>query len=64
MTNKYYQKCKERLQKQHVKDTKTFLKLKKARERYQNYCVEQKQNLLEYMRNYYVTHKNNYCVTQ
>ena len=34
-----------------------------ARERYQNYCVEQEQNLLEYMRNYYVTHKNNFCIT-
>ena len=39
MTNKYYQKHKEKLRKE-------------ARERYQNLSEEQNQNLLEYMRNH------------
>ena len=38
MTNKYFQKHKERLRKE-------------ARERYQNLAEEQKQKILEYMKN-------------
>ena len=38
MTNKYYQKHKERLRKE-------------ARKRYQNLAEEQKQKILEYMKN-------------
>ena len=43
MTNKYYQKHKEKLRKE-------------ACERSQNLSAEQNQNLLEYMRNDYITH--------
>ena len=32
MTNKYYQKSKEKLQKKHVKDLKIFLKKKKTKD--------------------------------
>ena len=42
MTNKYYQKQKEKLRKE-------------ACERYQNLSEEQNQNLIEYMRNHYIT---------
>ena len=49
MVNNYYQKQKEKLQ-------------KKVRERYQNLPEEQKQQLLEYMKNYYVAHKNVTCL--
>ena len=44
MTTNYYQKHKEKLQKE-------------ARERYQNLSEEQKQRQVEYMRHYYLTHK-------
>ena len=75
MTNNYYQKHKERLQKEVFlkkqkikskespeKDIKVLLKKKKEknrqyhRERNINFSKEQKQRLLEYIKNCYITH--------
>ena len=63
MTTNYYQKHKE---KKHVKDIKIFLKKKKKkkrqyhRERNKNLSEEKKQKQVEYMRNYYLAHKNSF----
>ena len=47
-------------EKKHVENIKIFLKKKKkgkkTRGRYQNFSEEQKHKLLDYMRNYYITH--------
>ena len=56
MTNKYYQKHKERLRKeahkkcQNVSEEKREKKTKKVRERYKNLPEQKKQRLLEYMK--------------
>ena len=63
MVNKYYQKLKERLQKevreryQNLSEEEKDTRLKKVRDRYQNLPEEQKQKLLEYMKKYYLVHK-------
>ena len=59
----YYQKHKERLQReasekyQNLSEEEKDKRRKKFRERYQNLPEEQKQKLLEYMKNYYLAHK-------
>ena len=63
MTNKYYQKHKERLRKeareryQNTSEEEKDKILEKVRGRNQNLPEEQKLKLLEYMKNYYLTHK-------
>ena len=57
MTNKYYQKHKERLRKearenyQNLSKEEKDKKRKNARERYQNFPKEQKQKLLQHVKN-------------
>ena len=58
----WYQKHKERFWKeargkyQNVSVEEKEKRGKKTRERYQNFSEEQKHKLLDYMRNYYITH--------
>ena len=64
MTNRYYQKKKKKknLERKQKKYIKVFQKNKKTKsekdvwEIYQNLPEEQKQKLLEYVKNYYTTH--------
>ena len=64
MANKYYQKQKEIPQKEpQVKDIKIFLKKKKTKgekrsEKDIKIFLKKKQKLLEYMKNYFLVHKN------
>ena len=57
MTNKYYQKHKERLRKearekyQNLSKEEKDKKRKNARERYQNFPKEQKKKLLQHVKN-------------
>ena len=63
MTNKYYQKHKERLRKeahekyQNISEEEKDKRQIRVQERYQNLPKEQKQKLLEYMKLYYLVHK-------
>ena len=63
MTNKYYQKHKERLRKeahekyQNISEEEKDKRQIRVQERYQNLPKEQKQKLLEYMKHYYLVHK-------
>ena len=63
MINKYYQKHKERLQKgareryQNLSEKEQEKTRKKVQDRYKN-LPEEKQILREYMKKYYLAHKN------
>ena len=63
MINKYYQKHKERLQKEtceackNLSDEEKDKRQKRVRERYHNLPEEQKQKPLEYMIDYYIGHR-------
>ena len=63
MTNKYYQKQKERLPKEARKKYQNLSEEEKDKrpikvwDSYQNLPEELKQKLLEYMKIYYLTHK-------
>ena len=63
MTNKYYQKQKERLRKEARKKYQSLSEEEKDKrpikvwDSYQNLPEELKQKLLEYMKIYYLTHK-------
>ena len=62
MTNKYYQKHKERfvkvvLERYQILSEEEKEKRRKNREKYQNHSEKQKRNILEYMRNYHLEHK-------
>ena len=63
MTNNYYQKQKEKLQKevrkryQNPSEEEKEKKCQYHCERNKNLSWEQKQKLVEYMRNYYLAHK-------
>ena len=63
MINKYYQKHKERLQKEtreackNLSDDEKDKRQKRVRERYHNLPEEQKQKPLEYMIDYYIGHR-------
>ena len=63
MTTNYYQKHKEKLRKearerqQNLSEEEKEKKRKYHRERSKNPSEEQKQNQVEYMTNYYLTHK-------
>ena len=62
MTNKYYQKHNERLQKESVKDIQMFLKEKKTKSEKRskkdkkNLSEKQKQKHFEYLRNCYLAY--------
>ena len=63
MVNKYYQKHKEKLQKeareryQNLSEEEKDKRPKNVPDRYQNLPEEQKQKLLEYMKKYYLAQK-------
>ena len=63
MVNKYYQKHKEKLQKeareryQNLSEEEKDERQKNVPDRYQNLPEEQKQKLLEYMKKYYLAQK-------
>ena len=63
MVNKYYQKHKEKLQKeareryQNLSEEEKDKRQKNVPDRYQNLPEEQKQKLLEYMKKYYLAQK-------
>ena len=63
MVNKYYQKNKEKLQKEACERCKNLSEEEKEkkhqyhRDRTKNLSEEEKQTQVEYMRNYYLAHK-------
>ena len=63
MVNKYYQKQRERLQKeealeryQNLSEEEKDKRREKVRDRYQNIVKEQKYKLLEFIKKYYLAH--------
>ena len=58
MVNKHYQKkTKKNFEKKNTKDIKIFLKKKKENSKNKNLPEEEKQNKVEYTRNYYLAHQ-------